>query len=81
MTAGFFYGERTTAATEGVNELGTNHNRAVFPSLHHGKEGWTRDKKISRSLRSPARTVVFRYEQKENHPVGVGFGGYAIFSC
>jgi hypothetical protein len=55
-----------------------NTGQAKFPSLHHRKEGWTRDQENIAKLPRIARTGWFTDRQrKENHPGCVCFGGFA----
>src|SRR5437868_15485605 len=49
--------------------LKTPLRRDRFPSLHHRKEGWTRHQERCREASFfGADGVVFRSQQKENHP-------------
>jgi len=64
-----------------------NFQEAKFPSLHQRKEGWPRDKEDAAKPPKTARTGWFsalgdtlESVPMENHPVGVLFGRFAIFS-
>ena len=65
---------------DGYRRTGERSDRGegVVPSLHHRKEGWPSDQENGAEPPLKARTGWFSEPRKENHPVCVGFGGFAL---